>query len=223
MRRLDTRRSRSVEKVQNRGGLHTPMQLLQPVYPYSRTFGYARVSRDDQNLEMQFAALKQAGVADENVFFEKISAVNAHRPLWHLLPKMLEPGDKLAFYAYNRLCRNLIELLSFVDEMKRRGVTLISTTQPHILPYTTDGRMILSMTGTWDEHERNKLCDRTRDGMRARKDLGMNFGRERIVTSAVARKMQKLRDDGVRVKDIPARCGVDVGASAVYANTKPKS
>lgn len=223
MRRLDNRRARPVEKLQKHAALLSPTRLLQPAYPYARTFGYARVSRDDQNLEMQFAALKQVGVAAENIFFEKISAVNAHRPLWHLLPKMLEPGDKLAFYAYNRLCRNLIELLSFVDEMKRMGVTLISTTQPHILPYTTDGRMILSMTGTWDEHERNKLCDRTRDGMRARKDLGMNFGRERIVTPTVARKMQKLRDAGVRVKDIPQRLRLTIKASTVYANTEPKS
>lgn len=222
MRRLDNRRSRPVEKLQKHAALHLPARLLQPAYPYARTFGYARVSRDDQNLDMQFSALRQAGVTDENLFAEKISAVNAHRPLWRLLPKLIERGDKLVFYAYNRLCRDLIELLSFVDEMKQMGVTLISTTQPHILPYTTDGRMILSMTGTWDEHERNKLCDRTRDGMRARKELGMSFGRERIVTPAVAKKMQKLRDAGVPPKAIPGRMRLKIKVTTVYANTKAK-
>lgn len=180
--------------------------------------GYARVSRDDQNLEMQFAALARAGVPDENLFVEKISAVNAHRPQWHLLTKLVEPGDALVFYAYNRLFRDLIGLLSFVDEMKTMNVTLVSTTQPHIFPYTTDGRMILSTTGTFDEHERNKLCDRTRDGMAARKALGMFFGRERIVTDKVAAKMQKLRDAGVKVTAIADK--FEIKPSTVYANTK---
>jgi DNA invertase Pin-like site-specific DNA recombinase len=223
MRRLDNRRARPVEKLQKHAALHTAARLLQPAYPCARTFGYARVSRDDQNLDMQFSALRQAGVSDENMFAEKISAVNAHRPLWHLITKIIEPGDRLVFYAYNRLCRDLRELLSFVDDMKLMGVTLISTTQPHILPYTTDGRMILSLTGTWDEHERNKLRDRTKDGMRARKEMGMNFGRERIVTPTVARKMQKLRDAGVRVKDIPKRLRLTIKPSTVYANTIPKA
>lgn len=207
-----------MEKLQKHRALHTVAPLLQPAYPYARTFGYARVSRDDQNLDMQFSALRQAGVPGENLFAEKISAVNAHRPLWHLLTKLIEPGDTLVFYAYNRLFRDLIGLLSFVNEMKPMNVTLISTTQPHIFPYTTDGRMILSMTGTWDEQERNKLCDRTRDGMMARKELGMNFGRERIVTPVVAKKMQRMRDAGKKVTAIADRFGIK--PSTVYANTK---
>ena len=214
MRRLDTNRSRSVEKVQNRAGLHMPAQLLQPVKT-ARILGYARVSREDQNLDGQMAALKAAGVQD--YFVEKISAVNAHRPQFNLMLKMLEPGDTLVVYAFSRLCRDVKLLLTVVDDLKAIGVKLKSTSEAGVDPYTTAGRLMISVTGSVDEHERNRIRDRTRDGMAARKALGMNFGRERIVTPAVAKKMQSMRDAGVKVTAIADR--FEIKPSTVYANT----
>jgi DNA invertase Pin-like site-specific DNA recombinase len=209
-----------VEKVQNRGGFHKAVPLLQPV-KYARVLGYARVSREDQNMEMQEGALKQAGVQD--FFVEKISAVNAHRPQFNLMMKLVEPGDTIVVYAFNRLCRDVKLLLTVVDDLKAIGVKLTSTSEPHIDPYTTSGRLLVSVTGAVDENERNRIRDRTRDGMKARKELGMNFGRERIVTEAVERDMRRLRyrkKDPWSVTQIAQKHGVK--ASTVYANTKRK-
>lgn len=164
--------------------------------------------------------MKQAGVQD--FFVEKISAVSAHRPQFNLMMKMLEPGDTLVVYAFSRLHRNVKDLLTTVDTLKAMGVKLHSTSEPHVDPYSTNGRLLISVTGAVDENERLRICDRTRDGMAARKALGMFFGRQRIVTTAVAKKMQKLRDAGVPPKDIPARMDLDIQTSTVYANTKAK-
>lgn len=218
MRRLDNRRSHTVEKLQNRAGLHSGASLLQPKRNTAKALGYGRISKDDQIIDMQISALRQAGVADEDMFLEQISAVNAHRPQWNLLQKMVEPGDTIFFYAFNRICRNVKDLLTFIDDMKAMGVTLRSTTEPHIDPFTTNGRMVVSITGAVDENERLRICDRTRDGMAEKKRQGMFFGRTRIVTPAVARKMQTMRDAGTKVISIAGKFGIK--PSTVYANTK---
>lgn len=185
----------------------------------SRKLGYARVSRDDQNLDMQLAAMKECGVTD--FYAEKISAVNAHRPQFHLMMKMLEPGDTLYVYAFNRLCRDLKLLLSIVDELKVMGVTLRSTSEPHVDPFTTNGRLLISVTGAVDENELGRIRDRTRDGMAERKRQGMFFGRKRIVTEQVQREMQDMR---TRLKISVTRIAdhFAVKPSTVYANTKRK-
>lgn len=215
MRRLDNRRARPVEKLPCLKSLHTPAQLLQPATS-ARVLGYARVSRLDQNMEMQDAALKAAGVQD--FFREKISAVNAHRPQFNLVMKLLEPGDTLVVYAFSRLHRNVKDLLTTVDNLKAMGVKLRSTSEPHVDPYSTNGRLLISVTGAVDENERLRICDRTRDGMAARKAQGMFFGRERVVTPAVAKKMQTMRDRGVKVTAIADK--FEIKPSTVYANTK---
>ncbi len=220
MGRLDNSGSRTAKKLQHHAALHTVTTLLQPTSS-ARTLGYARVSREDQNLQMQEAALKQAGVQD--FFVEKISAVSAHRPQFNLMMKMLEPGDTLVVYAFNRLVRDLKHLLTIVDNLDTMGVKLKSTSEPHIDPYSTSGRLMISMIGAVDENERNRICDRTRDGMAARKALGMFFGRERVVTKAVERDMRRLRyrkKDPWPVTQIARKHGVK--PSTVYANTKKK-
>lgn len=185
----------------------------------SRKLGYARVSRDDQNLDMQLAALKDAGVTD--FFAEKLSAVNAHRPQFHLLMKMLEPGDTLYVYAFNRLCRDLKLLLSIVDELKAARITLRSTSEPHVDPFTTNGRLLISVTGAVDENELGRIRDRTRDGMAERKRQGMFFGRKRIVTEQVQREMQDMRTR-LKISIVRIADHFAVKPSTVYANTKKK-
>lgn len=197
------------------------LQLSQPVVTIetARILGYARVSRDDQNLDMQLEALKIGGV--QQFFVEKISAVNAHRPQFHLLMKCVEPGDTVVVYAFNRLVRDLKQLLTIVDEFKAMGVKLRSTSEPHIDPYTTNGRLLLSVTGAVDENELGRIRDRTKDGMAERKRQGQFFGRTRVVTKKVERDMRRMRyrkRKPVAVEKI-ARI-FNVKPSTVYANTK---
>lgn len=181
------------------------------------TLGYARVSRDDQNLDMQLSALKEAGA--QRFFVEKISAVNAHRPQFHLLMKCIEKGDTVVVYAFNRLVRDLKHLLTIVDEFKTMGVKLKSTSEPHIDPFSTNGRMILSVTGAVDENELRRIKDRTRDGMQARKKAGMFFGRKRIITPEVEAEMRDMRyRERISVENIAQH--FKVKPSTVYANTK---
>lgn len=159
--------------------------------PVARIFGYARVSTEDQVLDIQLAALRCAGVQD--LFSEKISAVNAKRPQFNLMMKHIEPGDTLVVYAYSRISRDLKFLLTFVDEMKTLGVKLKSTSEPHIDPYTTNGRLLISVTGAVDENERGRVRDRTLDGMAELKRQGMSLGRRSMFTAKQAAEIKRDR------------------------------
>lgn len=182
----------------------------------ARVFGYARVSTQDQILDLQITALKAAGA--ERIFVEKVSAVSAKRPALNILRKHLERGDTLVVYAFSRLSRDLKHLLILVDELKAEGVALRSTSEPHISPYTTNGRLLLQVVGAVDENERGRACDRTRDGMAEKKRQGMYLGRPRLVTPVIAERMQTMRDRGAEPKNIAQKFGVKL--STVYANTK---
>lgn len=159
----------------------------------ARALGYVRVSTDDQNVDMQLSAMRGQGVSDDDLFVETISAVNAKRPQFNLLLKMLEPGDTLVLYAFSRLSRNLKQLLGLVDDFKAQNITLRSTTEPHIDPFTTNGRLLISVTGAVDENEVGRIRDRTRDGMAECRRKGMYLGRRKKFDDKQAERIKRDR------------------------------
>lgn len=194
--------------------------LLQDGPATARAFGYARVSTDDQNMDMQLAALRAADVPSDQMFVEKVSAVSAKRPQFNLLLKILEAGDTLVVYAFNRLSRDLKSLLALIDDFHAAGIFLRSTSEPHINPFTTNGRLLISVTGAVDENERRRIQDRTRDGMAVLKAKGMWLGRKPVVSGADAKKMLSLRQSGMTGEQIAARYRhLKIKASTVYART----
>ncbi len=60
------------------------------------------------------------------------------------------------------------------------GVTIRSTSEAHIDPTTSQGRLLISITGAVDENERNRVRDRTRDGMKEKQRQGMWIGRRAL-------------------------------------------
>lgn len=190
--------------------------LLASGVPVPQKLGYARVSTEDQVLDMQMTALRNAGV--EEFFVETISAVAAKRPQFELMLKHLEAGDTLVVYSFSRISRDLKFLLTFVDDMKKLGVKIISTSEPHIDPYTTNGRLLLSVTGAVDENERGRVRDRTRDAMAEKKRQGMYLGRPRVVALKDIPKLQAMRDRGVKVPLIAEKFGCSI--PCVYSHTK---
>lgn len=154
----------------------------------ARILGYARVSTAEQSLDMQLTALKAAGC--HHIFKEKISAKDLRRPQFRVMMKFAERGDTIIVYSYSRLSRNLKELLTIVDDLEARGVTLRSTTQTFD-PYTTAGRMQLSVTGAFDESERRTLGDRTSDGMAERKRQGQEMGRPEVINETLSARIRR--------------------------------
>lgn len=164
----------------------------------SRFIGYARVSTEDQSLDMQLAALFKAAVLEDDIFVEKISAVNAKRPQFHLMMKFIEPGDTLFVYSLSRLSRELKTLLAIVDALKAMKVTLRSLTEPHIDPTTASGRLLISISGAVDQHEREKIRERTKDGMAELRRQGMSLGRTKLFNEKQAAQIKRDRQTMTR-------------------------
>lgn len=181
----------------------------------SEIVGYARVSTASQVMDVQMQALKNAGCT--RIFSETISSGNAKRPQYRLMMKHIEPGDTVVVYSFSRLSRNLKDLLIIVDDFKVRGINLKSTSEPQVEPFKSHGRMMLSMIGTMDEMERNRVKDRTKDAMAEKQRCGMYLGRPRLIELSDIPKMKAMRKAGKKAAEIADKFGIAI--STVYANT----
>ena len=91
-----------------------------------KRLGYARVSTDDQRLDLQRDALTRAGCAD--IYEEKVSGKSADRPALDYCLRALSGGDTLVVWRLDRLGRSLPDLVRIVGELEQRGVGFESVT-----------------------------------------------------------------------------------------------
>ena len=119
-------------------------------------YGYARVSTDDQNADMQHAALKKAGC--KKLFTDDgISGATTKRPALLRCLKTLQPGDTLMVWKLDRLGRSLRDLISMLDDLKQRGIKFRSLTEA-IDTATPTGRAMWQMIGLLtDARSRDQL------------------------------------------------------------------
>ena len=87
-----------------------------------RVFGYARVSTDDQELDLQIDALKKHGIPDDLIFTDKASGAKSDRPGLQQCLERLQAGDTLVVWRLDRLGRSLAHLVSMIEELDRRQV-----------------------------------------------------------------------------------------------------
>ena len=90
-------------------------------------YGYARVSRPNQNLDLQLDALQKHGV--DHIFEEKISGKIKHKPILDSLIKHLKAGDQLVIWKIDRLGRKSGELIKLQESLERREIALVSLTE----------------------------------------------------------------------------------------------
>src|SRR5487761_2498475 len=163
-------------------------------------YGYARVSTEDQNPDLQLAALKKAGC--RTVFKDEwISGATAQRPALLKCLKTLQAGDTLIVWKLDRLGRSLRDLITMLDDLKHRGVKFRSLTEA-IDTETPTGRAMWQMIGVLAELERSLLSERTRAGVKAAKGRGVKFGRKPKLTPQQIDHARKLIDAGERREDV---------------------
>lgn len=144
--------------------------------------GYARVSTEDQKLDLQIQALKEKGCT--KIYSDHgISGQEVHRPGLEALTKVLRPGDTLMVWRLDRLGRSLMHLVKLVDEFGRRGIHFLSLCE-NIDTSSSGGRLIFHMMAALAEFERSLISERTRAGMAAARSLGRHIGRRPILNDA---------------------------------------
>ena len=96
------------------------------------TYGYARVSTEDQELGLQISALRDAGVPEANIVQEKASGkFGTDRPLYDALLRRLGDGDRLVVWKVDRLGRSTLDALQTAKDLDARGVHIVITTLGH--------------------------------------------------------------------------------------------
>ena len=146
--------------------------------------GYARVSTEDQKLDLQLDALRAAGVLPDNLHVEKISGASAKRPALDLAIKDLREGDTLVVWRLDRLARSMRQLYSRLDQIYAKGAYFRSITEAFDFG-TISGKLVLGVLGLVAEFERLLIAQRTAAGiaaLKARKGKDHKWGRKLHMT-----------------------------------------
>lgn len=157
--------------------------------------GCARVSTDDQNLDAQTDALTSAGA--ERIFADKISGAKRIRPELDKLLDQLRPGDVIVVTKYDRLARSLRDLLDLVEAIKEQGADFRSLAED-IDTTTPAGRLVFHVFASIAQFERERISERTKEGLQAAKMRGRVGGRPPALTAAQKAEARRMRDDEQR-------------------------
>ncbi len=139
--------------------------------------GYARVSTDDQNLDLQRDALGRVGC--ERLYTDNISGTKADRPGLTAALDFAGPGDVLIVWRVDRLGRSLPDLVRLVGELDTKGIGFESLTEK-IDATTAAGRLVFHVFAALAEFERNLIRERTHAGLAAARARGRKGGRREL-------------------------------------------
>jgi DNA invertase Pin-like site-specific DNA recombinase len=162
--------------------------------------GYARVSTEDQTLQLQRPRLKEAGC--EKVFEEKISGVVRKRPQLEKLLGEVRKGDVLVVTRLDRLARSTAELLIIAERLQEKGAGLQSLDEPWADTISPSGRMVLTVFAGIAEFERALIKQRTEDGLRDARKRGVLFGRPRKMRPDQQQLAQELLKQGRSISEV---------------------
>ena len=164
----------------------------------SNTYGYVRVSTQEQNEARQLSAMREFGVQEGNITVEKLSGKDFHRPLYQRLVKALRPGDVFVVKSIDRLGRNYEEILEqwgMITKKRRAAIVvldmpLLDTRQGRDLTGTLIADIVLQLLSYVAQTERENIRQRQAEGIAAAKAKGVRFGAPR---RALPERFEEMR------------------------------
>lgn len=156
--------------------------------------GYARVSTQEQNLQLQIHALKQADC--QKILEDQASGNCTDRPGLTRALDMLRQGDTLVVWKLDRLGRSVKQLVHLVSSLQEQGVEFKSLTDS-IDTGTASGRFFFHVMASLAQMERELIVERTRAGLEAARRQGRRGGRKRKMTDSKMESARKLLANGV--------------------------
>jgi DNA invertase Pin-like site-specific DNA recombinase len=168
--------------------------------------GYARVSTDDQNLELQLAALK--GIGCNRIFQDAgVSGKVAKRPGLGKALAALKRGDTLVVWRLDRLGRSLGHLIKTIGMLEKRSVHFRSLTET-IDTSSSGGRLVFHLMGAMAEFEHALISERTKAGMAVAKREGRPVGRPPRLSQNQKAEIRSSLSKGVAPSRLAERYGV---------------
>jgi len=136
----------------------------------------------------QVIAIREFGVAEENIIIEKQSGKDFRRPSYQRLVDNLRPGDVLVVKSIDRLGRNYTEILEqwgLITKQREAAIVvldmpLLDTRRGRDLTGTLIADIVLQLLSYVAQTERENIRQRQAEGIAAAKASGVRFGRERM-------------------------------------------
>jgi DNA invertase Pin-like site-specific DNA recombinase len=169
--------------------------------------GYARVSTQDQNLDLQIDALTNAGC--KKIFHEKTSGSRAERPEFTKALEALREDDTLVVWKLDRLGRSVKNLVDLVSELHKQGIQFKSLTDA-IDTGTPSGRFFFHVMASLAQMERELTVERTRAGLETARKLGRKGGRKRRMTDSKIESAKRLLANGMPPRDVALNLSVSI-------------
>jgi DNA invertase Pin-like site-specific DNA recombinase len=193
----------------------------------NQRIGYARVSTDDQHLDLQRDALQRAGCGV--IYEEAASGKNTARPELDQCRKALRAGDTLVVWRLDRLGRSLPDLVQIVADLEQRGIGFESLTEK-IETGSAAGKLTFHVFAALAEFERSLIRERTHAGLAAARARGRSGGRKpKLDEKQVGQIKVLLRDPDIQVSEVARRYGISrttlykyVGVIKPREKTDPK-
>ena len=170
----------------------------------AKLVGYARVSTDDQDVELQLDALREVGCRDELIFIDKVSGARSKRPGLDSCLSALESGDTLLVWRLDRLGRSMPHLVTLIQELLSKGISFRSLCDGAIDTTSASGELIFHIFSALAQFERRLIQERTKAGLAAARARGRNGGRPKLTADdakvILAKKLHA--DKSLEIDDI---------------------
>lgn len=170
-----------------------------------KVFGYARVSTQDQILDLQIDVLEKAGAAV--IYKEKITGTRKERPELEQLLKAISKGDSVVVYKLDRISRSTKHLIELVETVEEKEVNFISI-QDNIDTSTAMGRFFFRTMASIAELERDIISERKKSGLQSARMRGRNGGRPSKDPKLVERALKLHSSKQYSIKEITDMTGV---------------
>jgi len=107
------------------------------------------------------------------------SGASTDRPAFQKMLTELDGANIIVVTKIDRMARSLIDLLSTIQLLEKKGIGFISIQDPGIDTTSPNGKLLLQILGAFAEFERNLINQRTKAGKEKAKQRGVKFGRPR--------------------------------------------
>ena len=183
--------------------------------------GYARVSTQEQTLDLQKDALEQIGCT--KIFSDVVSGAKEERKGLQEALEYVREGDTLVVWRLDRLGRSLKHLIETITLLNNRKIGFKSITEN--IDTTSGGKLVFHIFGALAEFERDIIKDRTRAGLHAARARGRLGGRPKAKTLDTPKKValaQSLYENEDNTIDEICKT-LNVSRATLYRYIKPKA
>lgn len=181
------------------------------------TYGYVRVSSQDQNEDRQMIAMREFGVMDSMIFLDKQSGKDFNRPQYIKMKETIQEGDLLVVKSIDRLGRSYEEIgeqWRILTKEKKIDIyviemSMLDTRRYKDLVGTFIADLVLQVLSFVSQNERENIRQRQAEGIAAARLKGVRFGRPRIQTpDCFDELIRRWRKGTLSRKEIENRCGI---------------